>query len=107
MAVRTDQMMTFTYTTYIHAAPEQIWRGLTDPAMTKRYWRHQKGRPEDLPFGLDEGLDLGLGTQRCRARRGRPRTGDPRVRPLPPAVLNLALVHTRVGRRGRHGRSNR
>ena len=42
MAVRTDQMTTFTYTTYIHAAPEQIWRGLTDPAMTKRYWRHQK-----------------------------------------------------------------
>ena len=31
MAVRTDQMTTFTYTTYIHAAPEQIWRGLTDP----------------------------------------------------------------------------
>ena len=26
MAVPTDQMTTFTYTTYIHAAPEQIWR---------------------------------------------------------------------------------
>ena len=46
MAVRTDQMTTFTYTTYIHAAPEQIWRGLTDPAMTKRYWRHQKAGPK-------------------------------------------------------------
>ena len=46
MAVRTDQMTTFTYATYIHAAPEQIWRGLTDPAMTKRYWRHQKAGPK-------------------------------------------------------------
>jgi uncharacterized protein YndB with AHSA1/START domain len=46
MAVRTDQMTTFTYTTYIHAAPEQIWRGLTDAAMTKRYWRHQKAGPK-------------------------------------------------------------
>ena len=46
MAARTDQMTTFTYTTYIHAAPEQIWRGLTDPAMTKRYWRHQKAGPK-------------------------------------------------------------
>jgi uncharacterized protein YndB with AHSA1/START domain len=46
MAVRTDQMTTFTYTTYIHATPEQIWRGLTDPAMTKRYWRHQTAGPK-------------------------------------------------------------
>ena len=46
MAVRTDRMTTFIYTTYTHAAPEQIWRGLTDPAMTKLYWRHQKAGPK-------------------------------------------------------------
>jgi uncharacterized protein YndB with AHSA1/START domain len=32
----------FTYTTYIRATPEQVWRGLTDPAVTRRYWRHQR-----------------------------------------------------------------
>jgi uncharacterized protein YndB with AHSA1/START domain len=42
MAVRIDQMTSFTYTTYIHATPERVWQGLTDPAVTRRYWRHQK-----------------------------------------------------------------
>jgi DNA-binding transcriptional ArsR family regulator/uncharacterized protein YndB with AHSA1/START domain len=31
---------TFVYTTYIHATPEKVWHGLTDPAFTKEYWRH-------------------------------------------------------------------
>ena len=42
MAARIDQMTSFTYTTYIHATPEPVWQGLTDPAITKRYWRHQR-----------------------------------------------------------------
>jgi DNA-binding transcriptional ArsR family regulator/uncharacterized protein YndB with AHSA1/START domain len=29
---------TFVYTTYIRTTPEQLWKGLTDPAFTKRYW---------------------------------------------------------------------
>jgi uncharacterized protein YndB with AHSA1/START domain len=37
-----NQMTSFTYTTYIHATPERVWHGLTDPAVTKRYWRHQR-----------------------------------------------------------------
>jgi DNA-binding transcriptional ArsR family regulator len=28
----------FVYTTYINATPELLWKGLTDPAFTKRYW---------------------------------------------------------------------
>jgi uncharacterized protein YndB with AHSA1/START domain len=28
----------FVYTTYINAAPEQVWKGLTDPACTQRSW---------------------------------------------------------------------
>lgn len=28
----------FVYTTYINATPEHVWRGLTDPAFTRRYW---------------------------------------------------------------------
>ena len=42
MAASTDQMTSFTYTTYIRATPERIWQGLTDPALMKRYWRHQR-----------------------------------------------------------------
>src|ERR1035441_651435 len=39
-----------------------------------------KGWREDLPFGLEEGLDLRPGAPGGRARRERPRAGDPRVR---------------------------
>src|SRR4051794_14742805 len=28
----------FVYTTYINATPELVWKGITDPAFTKRYW---------------------------------------------------------------------
>jgi hypothetical protein len=31
MNARTDTMMSFTCTTYIHATPEQVWLGLTRP----------------------------------------------------------------------------
>ncbi len=42
MAALIDQMTRFTYTTYMCAMPERVWQGLTDPAFTKRYWRHQR-----------------------------------------------------------------
>jgi DNA-binding transcriptional ArsR family regulator/uncharacterized protein YndB with AHSA1/START domain len=29
---------TFVYTTYIATTPERLWRALTDPAFTERYW---------------------------------------------------------------------
>jgi uncharacterized protein YndB with AHSA1/START domain len=32
----------FTYPIYIQTTPEQVWQGLTDPALMRRYWRHQK-----------------------------------------------------------------
>jgi DNA-binding transcriptional ArsR family regulator/uncharacterized protein YndB with AHSA1/START domain len=35
----------FVYTTYIRTTPEQLWRGLTDPAFTRRYW--------DIAFDTD------------------------------------------------------
>jgi uncharacterized protein YndB with AHSA1/START domain/DNA-binding transcriptional ArsR family regulator len=28
----------FVYTTYIRTTPEELWRGLTEPAFTRRYW---------------------------------------------------------------------
>ncbi len=42
MATRMDPRTSFTYTTYIQASPERVWQGLTDPAFTRRYWRHQQ-----------------------------------------------------------------
>jgi uncharacterized protein YndB with AHSA1/START domain len=39
MTARIDQMTGLSYTTYIHATPEQVWQALTVPAYTKRYWR--------------------------------------------------------------------
>ncbi len=42
MTARNAQMTSFTYTTYIRATPERVWQGLTDPAATKRYWRHHR-----------------------------------------------------------------
>jgi uncharacterized protein YndB with AHSA1/START domain len=32
----------FVYPIYIQATPEQVWQGLTHPALMKRYWRHQR-----------------------------------------------------------------
>lgn len=34
----TTSPSTFVYTTYIRTTPEQLWKGLTDPAFTARYW---------------------------------------------------------------------
>ncbi|HWF15636.1 MAG TPA: SRPBCC domain-containing protein, partial [Acidimicrobiales bacterium] len=41
MAAGIDQATSCTYTTYVRATPQRVWQGLTDPADTKRYWRHQ------------------------------------------------------------------
>ena len=41
-----DMTTSFTYTIYIQATAEQVWRGLTDPVMTKRYWRHHRAGPK-------------------------------------------------------------
>jgi uncharacterized protein YndB with AHSA1/START domain len=37
---------TFLYTIYIEATPQQVWQGLTDPTLTRRYWRHQRAGPK-------------------------------------------------------------
>jgi len=36
----------FEYTIYIQATPERVWQALTDPADTRKYWRHQKAGPK-------------------------------------------------------------
>ena len=39
-------MTSFTYTIYIEATPERVWRGLTEPDFTKRFWRHHLAGPK-------------------------------------------------------------
>jgi uncharacterized protein YndB with AHSA1/START domain len=41
-----DAQTAFVYTIYIQSSPERVWQGLTDPALMKRYWRHQKAGPK-------------------------------------------------------------
>jgi|SRR5580658_1413833 DNA-binding transcriptional ArsR family regulator/uncharacterized protein YndB with AHSA1/START domain len=54
MDQKSDQK-TFVYTTYIHATPERVWQGLTDPAFTKRYWRHPVSGGVSLPSDWQKG----------------------------------------------------
>jgi uncharacterized protein YndB with AHSA1/START domain len=37
-----NKQIDYAYTIYIHATPEQVWRGLTEPAWTTRWWRHHR-----------------------------------------------------------------
>jgi len=48
-------MTSFTYTTYIESTPEQVWRGLTDPTYTVRYWRHAKAGGKTFPSDWKKG----------------------------------------------------
>jgi uncharacterized protein YndB with AHSA1/START domain len=48
MAAPLTQVTSFTYTIYIHATPEEVWRGLTDPAVMRRYWRHERAGEKTL-----------------------------------------------------------
>ena len=56
---------TFVYTTYIRTTPEQLWKGLTDPAFTKRYWNTTF--ETDWQAGSTDGL----------GQPGRPRSRTP------------------------------
>jgi len=59
VAARIDQT-SFTYTIYIHATPEQVWQGLTDPAITKRYWRHERAGGKTFPSDWKKGSTWAL-----------------------------------------------
>ncbi len=72
---------TFVYTTYIHATPERVWQGLTDPAFTKRYWGGvsfpsdwKKGSTYDVAY---EGAGLVSATRTGRSSSRTPTAGSP------------------------------
>ena len=60
MGAPLDQATSFTYTTFILATPEQVWRGPTDPACTRRYWRHQKAGPKTFRSDWNKGSTYDL-----------------------------------------------
>ncbi len=72
MVRRSNQMTSFTYPIYIQATPERVWQGLTDPALMKRYWRHQRAGEKTFQSDWEEGFHLRHG-----ARGGRAVVSDP------------------------------
>jgi uncharacterized protein YndB with AHSA1/START domain len=50
----------FTYTTYIEATPERVWRALTDRADTRRFWRHRSAGGKTLPSDWKKGSTWAL-----------------------------------------------
>ena len=107
MTARNDQMTSFTYTTYIHATPERVWQGLTDPAVTKRYWRHHKAGAKTFRSDWKKGSTYDLAHEEVGLVVSDPEQVILESAPLPPAGLHLAHHHARVGRQRRHGRSHR
>jgi uncharacterized protein YndB with AHSA1/START domain len=45
----------FTYTVYVEAAPEQVWRALTERAFTRRFWRHSTMGGKTFPSDWRKG----------------------------------------------------
>jgi uncharacterized protein YndB with AHSA1/START domain len=50
----------FRYGTYIEAVPALVWEGLTDPALTRRYWRHATLGGKSFPSEWREGTTWDL-----------------------------------------------
>ena len=53
--VPTGEQTAFVYTTYIQETLERVWQGLTDPALMKRYWRHQTAGPKTFHSAWKKG----------------------------------------------------
>lgn len=45
----TTARTSFSYCTYVAATPERVWQALTDPADTRRYWRHPRAGGKSFP----------------------------------------------------------
>jgi len=52
----------YVYTTYIHATPEQVWRALTDPQLTSRFWGHAQVTDWTIGSRVDHVRADGSGT---------------------------------------------
>ena len=95
-------MTSFTYPIYIQATPERVWQGLTDPALTRRYWRHQKAGEKTFYSDWKKGSTYSMAHEQVGLV-----VSDPEqvILESDPDRSRLHLAHhfTRVGRRGRNG----
>jgi uncharacterized protein YndB with AHSA1/START domain len=57
---RTSNQTAFVYAIYIKATPERVWQGLTDPVLTKRYWRHPAAGGKSFPSDWKKGSTYDL-----------------------------------------------
>ena len=97
----------FVYTTYIQETPERVWQGLTDPALMKRYWRHQTAGPKTFHSAWKKGSAYEMAHDDVGLVVADPDQVVLESHPAPPAGLHLAHDHPPVGRGGRHGRGDR
>src|SRR6516165_1841743 len=97
----------FVYTTYIQETPERVWQGLTDPALMKRYWRHQTAGPKTFHSDWKKGSTYEMAHDDVGLVVSGPDQVILESHPAPPAGLHLAHDHPPVGRGGRHGRGDR
>jgi uncharacterized protein YndB with AHSA1/START domain len=82
----------FVYTTYIQETPGRVWQGLTDPALMKRYWRHQTAGPKTFHSDWKKGSTYEMAHDEVGLAVRGP-GGDPRGQSAPPAGLHLAHDH--------------
>jgi hypothetical protein len=86
----------FVYTTYIQETPGRVWQGLTDPALMKRYWRHQTAGPKTFRSDWKKGStyemahdEVGLavrGPGQVILEADPPRPGAPKPAPRSPST---------------------
>jgi len=50
----------FEYTIHVAAPPERVWRALTDPEDTPRYWRHRQAGGKTFPSDWQRGSTWSL-----------------------------------------------
>ena len=92
----------FVYTTYIRETPERVWQGLTDPALMKRYWRHQRAGPKTFVSDWTKGSAYEMAHDDVGLVVSGP--GQVILESDPPRRLAYTWhTITPVGRGGRHG----
>ena len=103
---QTSSETTFVYTTYIHATPERVWQGLTDPAFTERYWRHPASGGVSFRTDWQKGSAYDVAYDEVGLVISDPEQVILESDPLSPSRLHLAHLHAGVGRRPRRRRGH-
>ena len=66
MAVEASKMTSFKYAIYIRATPELVGQALTDPALMKRYWRHQRAGEKTFHTDWKKGSTYNMAHEEVR-----------------------------------------